>query len=62
MGSYAKLIDILRERRQEAEDDKARDPVACPYDGTPLETHRNILHCPNGDFQQAVGAGRPLVS
>lgn len=59
--TYDKLIGILRERRQEYEDDKARDPVACPFDGTPLETYNHILHCPNGDFQQSVGAGRPKV-
>ena len=59
--TYGKLIDILRERRQEYEKDKERDPVACPFDGTPLDRHNNILHCPNGDFQQSVGAGRPQV-
>lgn len=54
--SWAELQNITAEMRQTARDEAAKDPVACPYDGTPLEFHegKHILHCPNGDFQ--VGA------
>ena len=60
--SYDQLIAITKEMRQTARDEREKDPVACPFDGTPLELHpgKNILHCPNGDFQTRVGAGRPL--
>lgn len=51
--SWAQLTNILEERRRLAREDREKDPVACPYDGTPLEYHegKNVLHCPNGDFQ-----------
>ena len=51
--SWAQLIAIKEEARQIAAEEREKDPVACPYDGTPLEYHagKNVLHCPNGDYQ-----------
>ncbi len=58
--SWQELINITQEAEQIAKEDKNRALVECPWDGTPLETRGNILHCPNGDFQttrKTVGDG-----
>lgn len=51
--SWAELLNIAAEMRRTAQEEREKDPVACPFDGTPLEYHagKNLLHCPNGDFQ-----------
>jgi hypothetical protein len=43
--SWDELLSIYKQNREERERPEAR-PVACPVDGTPLETGpRNELHC-----------------
>jgi len=51
--SWAQLIAIKEEMRRTAQEERERDPVACPNCGQPLEYHagKNMLHCPSGDFQ-----------
>lgn len=45
--SWEQLLDILTDARQAAAANAAAPPVACPQDGTPLETGpRGELHCP----------------
>lgn len=46
-GSWETLRSIAREMRQLAEEERTRTRVACDYCGTPLESHRGILHCPH---------------
>lgn len=44
---FQDLLQILREQREEVEQERSQRPSACPNDGTPLETGPNgELHCP----------------
>ena len=44
MSSLGTLVD---EMKRDAEEERNRPLVACPYDGTPLEQGaRGVLHCP----------------
>lgn len=43
--SWEQLQSILDDARQTAQAEAAADPVACPNDGTPLESVDGILHC-----------------
>jgi hypothetical protein len=46
--SWEQLLSITREARelQREEEERQLHPVACPYDGTPLEDGpRNERHC-----------------
>lgn len=46
-GGWEGLLAILTDARQTAAAEAAAPPVACPRDGTPLETGPNgELHCP----------------
>lgn len=45
-GSWWSLVSTLRELRDEVRREENARPVACPNDGTPLESHRGVLHCP----------------
>jgi hypothetical protein len=45
-GNWNKLLDIGKQAAQEYNDWLRDRPVACPYDGTPLQTGpRGELHC-----------------
>jgi hypothetical protein len=55
-GSWDKLLDILRQDVQEREDWERSSPIACPIDGTPLETGPGgALHCPMGNYTRSAG-------
>jgi hypothetical protein len=44
--SWDQLLQIRREARLLAEEERRRPPVACSFDGTPLEDGpRGELHC-----------------
>lgn len=46
-GSWYQLLDIVREARDLARQDRQARPVACPNDGEPLKTGpRGELYCP----------------
>ncbi|HUV73864.1 MAG TPA: hypothetical protein VMW79_06120 [Anaerolineae bacterium] len=46
------LLQILKEARQMAEEDRRRSPVACPKCGEPLdENKQGTLNCPMGHWQ-----------
>lgn len=50
--SWEQLLQIQEENRAFAEEDATSPPVACPYDGTPLEPGpRGELHCSSGDYE-----------
>lgn len=49
--SFQQLADILRQARQERDQNDRTPPVACPYDGEPLEKGPGgVLHCPAGNY------------
>jgi len=47
------LRQIAKENREAEERATAAGPVACPIDGTPLETHpvSGVRNCPMGNFR-----------
>lgn len=45
------LAVILAEGAAWAAEDAATPPVACPIDGTPLESARGELNCPMGNYR-----------
>lgn len=50
--SWEQLEGILRENRALAEEERQAPPVACPYDGEPLETaFDGSLYCPLGNYR-----------
>lgn len=55
--SWEQLIALNKERRDEIARQRSETPVACPYDGTPLEYNptRGVLFCRNSDYQIAGG-------
>lgn len=45
--SFQQLLDIYRAAADDARQQQAQPPQACPNDGTPLESGPSgILHCP----------------
>lgn len=44
--SWEQLRGIRTEARRDAQLEAARPPVACPVDGTVLDSLRGVLHCP----------------
>ena len=48
MGDYGSLKAIIEEAREIQREEAAKSPVACPYNGEPLEYHagKGVLHCP----------------
>ena len=51
--SWAQLQAITEEMRRTAQEEREKDPAACPNCGEPLEYHaaKGTLHCPSGDYQ-----------
>ena len=53
--SWYQLLDVLKERRSEAEFYASRPPVACPNDGTPLVSSPSgadsQLFCPHDGWK-----------
>jgi hypothetical protein len=51
MSGWYGLLNITREAQQLAEDERSREPTACPIDGEPLERGSDgTLHCRWGNF------------
>lgn len=46
--SWNQLLSILNAAQEEARDNAAQEPIACPVHGDPLEKARGVLHCPMG--------------
>lgn len=52
--SWEQLADIVNEGRQLAQDERDRDPVACPNCGEPLTEggKAGVLFCQFGDWRE----------
>jgi hypothetical protein len=48
VGGWDGLLGTLRAARDEAIENAAEVPVACPIHGEPLDAVRGVLHCPVG--------------
>jgi len=60
-GGWQKLLDIGKQNAQEQNDWLREQPVACPYDGFPLNTGpQGQLHCPMGDYTRPSGWNNEL--
>jgi hypothetical protein len=44
--SWGQLQAVLDDARQAADEEANRPPVACPNDGTLLDSVGGVLHCP----------------
>jgi hypothetical protein len=51
MGDYGGFGKILQEARDDARRNAETPPVACPNDGTPLQEHNGVLHCPFDGYE-----------
>lgn len=53
MSDWGGLRAILGEAKQLAEEERNKQPEACPNDGTPLVFNErlSILACPMGDYR-----------
>lgn len=50
--SWEQLRSIYAEAEAYARDERIQPPVACPYDGEPLDvTDGGVRHCPWGDYE-----------
>jgi len=49
--SWDQLLNIWKSNEAEQRELAAARPVACPFDGEPLEEARGVLHCPCGDYE-----------
>lgn len=50
---WEQLINIYREAREIAAEERSRRPEACPNDGEPLKTGPDTkLYCPWGDWKE----------
>lgn len=49
--SWEQLSAIYREARQAAKAEREAPPVACPFDGTPLEFRNGVYNCPMGNYR-----------
>lgn len=48
---WEQLTDILQQNRREAEMHLADPPVACPFDGEPLDIRADgVRNCPLGNY------------
>jgi hypothetical protein len=58
MSDYGGFRAILEEAKQIAQEERNKQPEACPNDGTPLVFNERLgmLGCPMGDFRTP---GRP---
>jgi hypothetical protein len=57
--SFDPLLAIFKEQAEEQRQLAAAPPVACPFDGEPLEEARGVLHCPWGDYEYPRD-GKPI--
>lgn len=58
--SWHQLKAILDENKQEAEREGREPPVACPFDGSPLDVRGDgVRNCPAGNFRWEGGI-KPL--
>jgi len=48
--SNAELLAMLKDERAIAAEERRKPPLACPYDGSPLEFRDGVYHCPFGDY------------
>jgi len=54
--SWEQLMDILHQSRAGATIDLSEPPVACPYDGEPLDVHPDgRRNCPLGNYTYTGG-------
>jgi hypothetical protein len=49
--SNQQLLDIIKESRQLAADDRKAPLLECPNDGTPLKLRNGTYNCPMGDYR-----------
>ncbi len=49
--SWDQLTSISEEARETRQRELAEPPVACPFDGEPLDIKDGIRHCPLGNYE-----------
>ena len=54
--SWQQLLNITKEARQIHAEEKAKQIIECPFDGSILESNGVWLNCPMGNYRVRVGA------
>jgi hypothetical protein len=50
--AWEQLLSIKAEALMYVREERTQPPVACPYDGEPLDAASNgVLHCPWGNYE-----------
>jgi len=49
--SNQQLLDIIKDERKQAEDERRKPLLECPYDGSPLKLRDGVYNCPMGNYR-----------